>query len=116
MIQTDSQLAELLPPLARVDRIAVDTEADSLHCYFEKLCLVQVSVPGGDWLIDPLANFPLDPLFAAWLSSGKPDIGSGHPGPHRLSVRDLPAAAQSLVERLHDKKGQPFKDATGKSH
>jgi ribonuclease D len=40
MIQTDAQLQELLPKLAAVDRIAVDTEADSLHCYFEKLCLI----------------------------------------------------------------------------
>lgn len=55
----------MLPALAAHDRIAVDTEADSLHCYFEKLCLIQVSVPGHDWLIDPLAGFPLEPLFAA---------------------------------------------------
>src|SRR5436190_9863139 len=66
MIQTDSQLAELLPKLEAVDRVAVDTEADSLHCYFEKLCLIQISVPGHDLLIDPLAGFPLEPLFAAF--------------------------------------------------
>src|SRR5437762_9593028 len=62
MIQTDSQLSELLPKLAAVDRIAVDTEADSLHCYFEKLCLIQISVPGHDYLVDPLANVDLEPL------------------------------------------------------
>ncbi len=65
MIQTDSQLAELLPKLETVDRIAVDTEADSLHCYFEKLCLIQLSVPGYDCLVDPLANFDLAPLSEA---------------------------------------------------
>src|ERR1022692_2444248 len=62
MIATDSQLAELLPQLERVDRIAVDTEADSLHCYYEKLCLVQLSLGGHDYLIDPLAGFDLAPL------------------------------------------------------
>jgi ribonuclease D len=65
MIQTDSQLAELLPQLDRIDRIAVDTEADSLHCYYEKLCLVQLSFAGNDFLIDPLAGFDLAPLAAA---------------------------------------------------
>ena len=65
MIQTDAQLSELLPKLAAVDRIAVDTEADSLHCYFEKLCLIQISVPGQDYLVDPLANVDLDPLARA---------------------------------------------------
>src|SRR6476469_6629893 len=65
MIQTDAQLAELLPKLEAVDRIAVDTEADSLHCYFEKLCLIQISVPGHDYLVDPLANVDLAPLARA---------------------------------------------------
>jgi ribonuclease D len=65
MIQTDSQLAELLPKLESVGRIAVDTEADSLHCYFEKLCLIQISVPGQDYLVDPLANVDLSPLARA---------------------------------------------------
>jgi ribonuclease D len=65
MIQSDSQLAELLPRLSSVDRVAVDTEADSLHCYFEKLCLIQISVPGHDYLVDPLANIDLAPLSRA---------------------------------------------------
>src|SRR4030088_959235 len=65
MIQTDQQLAELLPRLAPVDRIAVDTEADSLHCYFEKLCLIQVSIPGHDYLVDPLASLDLAPFAEA---------------------------------------------------
>jgi ribonuclease D len=65
MIQTDSQLTEVLPELERVDRVAVDTEADSLHCYYDKLCLVQLSFGGNDYLIDPLAGFDLAPLASA---------------------------------------------------
>jgi ribonuclease D len=44
--------------LEKCDPVAVDTEGDSLHCYFEKLCLIQISVPEQDALIDPLQ--PLD--------------------------------------------------------
>ncbi len=65
-VDTAAGLDALLPALAPHGRIAVDTEADSLHCYFEKLCLVQISVPGGNWLVDPLAGFALDPLFGAF--------------------------------------------------
>lgn len=65
-IDTAAGLEAVIPALAPHTRIAVDTEADSLHCYFEKLCLVQVSVPGENWLIDPLAGFSLEPLFAAF--------------------------------------------------
>ena len=64
-IATAEALAAALPNLASHTRIAVDTEADSLHCYFEKLCLIQISVPGYDCLVDPLAGFSLDPLFTA---------------------------------------------------
>src|ERR1700754_1031293 len=66
LIDTADALADVLPLLAPHPRIPIDTEADSLHCYFEKLCLIQISVPGHDLLIDPLAGFPLDPLFDAF--------------------------------------------------
>ena len=62
MITNASQLEELLHHLKAVDRVAVDTEADSLHCYREKLCLLQISVPGRDFLVDPLAEVDLAPL------------------------------------------------------
>ena len=42
----------------KCDPVAVDTEGDSLHCYFEKLCLIQIGLPEQDVLIDPLE--PLD--------------------------------------------------------
>ncbi len=44
--------------------IALDTEADSLHAYPEKLCLLQITTPHGDELIDPLADLDLRPLLA----------------------------------------------------
>lgn len=66
LVASDEKLAELLPKLAPHDRIAVDTEADSLHSYREKLCLVQISVPGGDYIVDPLAAVDLDPLGKLW--------------------------------------------------
>jgi ribonuclease D len=66
LIDTAEALDAALPLLAPHPRIPIDTEADSLHCYFEKLCLIQISVPGHDLLIDPLAGFSLAPLFAAW--------------------------------------------------
>jgi len=65
MIVTDSQLKEVLVELEGIDRIAVDTEADSLHCYYEKLCLIQLSFAGKDYLVDPLAGLDLAPLAAA---------------------------------------------------
>jgi ribonuclease D len=42
----------------------MDTEADSLHSYPEKLCLVQIGIEGEDALVDPLAGLDLQPLLA----------------------------------------------------
>jgi len=55
-------LADLITELEPHGRVAVDTEADSLHCYREKLCLLQISVPGHDVIVDPLADVDLAPL------------------------------------------------------
>lgn len=43
-------------------RVAIDTEADSLHSYREKLCLIQMGVGENKALIDPLGIPDLTPL------------------------------------------------------
>src|SRR3954453_5956088 len=65
VIYSAEQLEELLPEIGKFERIAIDTEADSLHCYREKLCLIQLSLPSGDHLVDPLAEVDLSPLAKA---------------------------------------------------
>src|SRR5437773_9019826 len=76
LIAADAQLPELLEKIDAAERVAVDTEADSLHSYREKLCLLQISVPAGvgdvgnsnavrDYLVDPLADIDLAPLRGA---------------------------------------------------
>src|SRR5438094_2643634 len=64
LITSAAQLHELVSRIESVDRVAVDTEADSLHCYREKLCLLQISLPGRDSIVDPLADVDLAPLRA----------------------------------------------------
>jgi ribonuclease D len=74
------QLRELVTQIEPHDRVAIDTEADSLHCYREKLCLLQVSLPTvpsatrvaaplengiRDFIVDPLTDVDLAPLREA---------------------------------------------------
>ena len=42
--------------------LAVDTESNSLFVYKEQVCLIQLSVPGSDYLVDPLAMEDLSAL------------------------------------------------------
>jgi ribonuclease D len=63
VIDTDAKLAAFLNVIKSANWLALDTEADSLHAYPEKVCLVQISTAAGDELIDPLAKINLGPLL-----------------------------------------------------
>lgn len=65
MIDSAEKLARFVPTVRTAAWLAVDTEADSLHSYPEKLCLVQLSLPSKEVLVDPLAGVDLAPLWAA---------------------------------------------------
>jgi ribonuclease D len=46
----------------------VDTESNSLYAYQEQVCLIQFSVPGTDYLVDPLSDLDLGPLGEVFAS------------------------------------------------
>lgn len=54
-VDTRPTLDDMLSHLHNFSVLAVDTESDSLYVYYEKVCLIQFSVPGVDYLVDPLA-------------------------------------------------------------
>jgi ribonuclease D len=65
LIDTAERLAVLVRQVERAAWVAVDTEADSLYSYPEKLCLLQISLPGQDELVDPLAGMEMEGLRGA---------------------------------------------------
>jgi ribonuclease D len=66
-IATQEGLNPLLKAIESVPEVYLDTEADSLHHYFEKICLLQFTISSEtqpqNFLVDPLANLDLKPLF-----------------------------------------------------
>ena len=66
LVDSAENLPALVHDIESCDSIAVDTEADSLHHYREKLCLIQVTASGRHWIVDPLApGLDLSPLVVA---------------------------------------------------
>ncbi len=68
LVDTHSALRSMAQELAHEPRLAVDTEANSLHAYRERVCLIQFSTPKTDYLVDPLALDDLTylaPLFSS---------------------------------------------------
>lgn len=67
LIQRRDQLRQTVDKLCQQDCVAVDTESNSLYAYSEQVCLIQLSIPKVDYLVDPLAAFdpkPLHPFLA----------------------------------------------------
>ncbi len=74
-IDTHSGLLDLVSRLEEAPGVALDTEADSLHHYFEKVCLIQLSTEEENAIVDPLCGMDLSPLLA--LLARKPLILHG---------------------------------------
>jgi ribonuclease D len=62
LIKSHPDLQDLIQTLSDQPVIAVDTEANSLFAYKEKVCLIQFSIPGSDYLLDPLTIKDLSQL------------------------------------------------------
>jgi ribonuclease D len=117
-----ARLVNLVQQIESGDRVAVDTEADSLHSYREKLCLLQISVPatgavGGvtdagprvspghesaravcDYIVDPLTNIDLEPLRRAL--EAKEIVLHGADYDLRMLRRGLNLAASKIFDTM----------------
>ena len=58
-IDTVNTLKDLTLKVKKSKQVAVDTEADSLHHYFEKVCLIQLTINNTNYIVDPLAKLDL---------------------------------------------------------
>jgi ribonuclease D len=62
-VDTAEGLQGLVQRLEQAPEIALDTEADSLHHYFEKVCLIQLSAEEEHVIVDPLSGIDLSALL-----------------------------------------------------
>lgn len=66
LIDDDHRLKEVVQSVSDAKEIALDTEADSMHAYPEKICLLQVRTQETSWLVDPLSDIDCNPLLEAF--------------------------------------------------
>jgi ribonuclease D len=55
LVRDAGGLARLAERIAGEPAVALDTESNSFHAYRERVCLIQVSIPDEDFVVDPLA-------------------------------------------------------------
>ena len=64
IIADDAGISTVAAQIAAVENVVLDTEADSLHHYFEKICLIQIAIGDEVFIVDPLGADP-SPIIAA---------------------------------------------------
>jgi len=67
LITAKEHLEEVCVELAKCDRLAFDTESNGFYAHKEKVCLIQISSPTEDFIVDPIAFkdiSALGPLFS----------------------------------------------------
>lgn len=64
-VREGAAMNSLIQRIGAAERVALDTEADSLHNYFEKVCLIQLSLGDEHYIVDPLAGMELSGFLAA---------------------------------------------------
>lgn len=62
LVDSRASFQQMMAVLRQEPALALDTESDSLYRYFYRVCLIQISLPDVDYLVDPLRVPDLEPL------------------------------------------------------
>lgn len=62
LITNDADWQACLKQLQSESQVAIDLEANSMYAYREQICLIQISIPEQDFIIDPVAPIDLSGL------------------------------------------------------
>jgi ribonuclease D len=62
LISDQNDWLNCLERLRSEPRLAIDLEANSLYAYREQICLIQITIPGQDYIVDPLADIDVEGL------------------------------------------------------
>ncbi|MBW1851877.1 MAG: HRDC domain-containing protein [Deltaproteobacteria bacterium] len=98
LVDRRSELEQVTAGLRKETAIGVDLEADSLFHYQEKVCLLQISAPSQNILIDTLALRDLSPLVPIFSDPGIRKIFHGADYDIRSLYRDFGIEVNSLFD------------------
>ena len=97
-IESEIELQQVCEDLLKEKTIGVDLEADSMHCFKEKICLIQIATDKEAYLIDPF-EIKAAPYFIRVLEdSGVMTVFHGSD----FDIRSLDREYQARVKNLFD--------------
>ena len=111
LISNRSDLQSAVRRLPDQPAVAVDTESNSMYAYRERVCLVQLSFPGADILIDPMSPAidasELGPFFPVLLQrrAGFDQAKPGLAGPSQPRAVDCEEEVPGIGIYGHEEPG-----------
>ena len=97
-IESEKELQRVCEDLLKEKIIGVDLEADSMHCFKEKICLIQIATEKQAYLIDPF-EIKAAPFFIRVLENS--DVMTVFHGAD-FDIRTLDREYQARVKNLFD--------------
>ncbi len=97
-IESEKELQQVCEDLLKEKIIGVDLEADSMHCFKEKICLIQIATQKQAYLIDPF-EIKAAPFFIRVLENS--DVMTVFHGAD-FDIRSLDREYQARVKNLFD--------------
>jgi len=98
LVKDRSTLSHIAAGLEKETSIGVDLEADSMFHYPEKVCLIQISTPLQDILVDPLSFDDLSPLSPVFADPNIRKVFHGADYDIRSLYRDFDIEVNSLFD------------------
>lgn len=97
-IRTKKKLVQLAEELKKESEIGVDLEADSMFHYQERVCLIQISTPSQDFILDPLALDDLSSLAPIFSDTRIRKVFHGADYDIRSLYRDFKIEVNNLFD------------------
>ncbi len=97
-IESDEELKSVCDDLLKEKIISVDLEADSMHCFKEKICLIQMASARQAFLIDPFEIKKIAPFINLLENKGVIKVFHGADFDIRSLDRDYKARVNNLFD------------------
>ena len=97
-IESDAELKKVCDDLLKEKIIGVDLEADSMHCFKEKICLIQIASAKEAFLIDPFIIKDMSPFLNVLEDRDVIKVFHGAD----FDIRSLDREYQAQVNNLFD--------------
>ena len=97
-IESDEELKSVCDDLLNERIISVDLEADSMHCFKEKICLIQIATDKQAFLIDPFKIKKIPPFIKVLENNDVIKVFHGADFDIRSLDRDYKARVNNLFD------------------